>query len=859
MHEGLSVTRGRRIGNPAKKPKPNSVATHNGTQSDKKEKPIPKEHAPPKDSTAVKRKPMICESDSDEGGEPVRKPTTIKTEAVATNPGSAQKAPAAGVSSQAKQTPQEVKQEKKDSAAKAKPEVKKEVTKEAKPEVKKEVKLEAKKDAKKDLKTEIKSEIKNNVKPEVKNEVKGKPKKEVEVAVKQEVKEEEEEEEEMDDDSVSEEDDDEDYDSPEPPPNKKKGGKVESAKKPGVKRGRAKEESEEEEEELKTPKAKKPATSKSTKSTKSKGVVSKQTPATKQSSAKVKKEKEVKEVWKWWEEAPHPEGVKWLTLEHKGPYFPPLYESLPDEVHFYYDGKPMKLSLDAEEAATFFAKMLDHDYTKRDIFCQNFFNDWKKEMTSQEARVITDFTKCDFAEMHKHFKDLSEARKAKSKEEKKALKAENEKIQEEYGWCIIDGHKEKIGNFKIEPPGLFRGRGDHPKQGKIKKRVQPEEIIINIGKGAQVPVPPAGHKWKSVQHDNKVTWLVSWTESIQGAIKYVMLNPTSRLKGEKDWCKYETARKLKDCIETIREQYIEDWKSKEMKVRQRAVAVYFIDKLALRAGNEKDADESADTVGCCSLRVEHIKLHEELEGKEFVVEFDFLGKDSIRYYNKIPVEKQVFKNLSLFMKGKEPGDDLFDRLTTTTLNKHLSELMPGLTAKVFRTYNASITLQAQLDKLTNADDPAPSKLLAYNRANRAVAILCNHQRAAPKNFTQQMSNLQAKLNAKDDTIAEVKKDIKDLQKEAKATKDSKILKQLESKQKRLAQLEDQRQKLEVQATDKEENKEIALGTSKLNYLDPRITVSWCKKWEIPIEKVYNRTQRDKFAWAIDMADETFVF
>lgn len=50
------------------------------------------------------------------------------------------------------------------------------------------------------------------------------------------------------------------------------------------------------------------------------------------------------------------------------------------------------------------------------------------------------------------------------------------------------------------------------------------------------------------------------------------------------------------------------------------------------------------------------------------------------------------------------------------------------------------------------------------------------KRAAPKNFTQQMSNLQAKLNAKDETIAEVKKDIKDLQKEAKATKDSKILK-----------------------------------------------------------------------------------
>ena len=57
----------------------------------------------------------------------------------------------------------------------------------------------------------------------------------------------------------------------------------------------------------------------------------------------------------------------------------------------------------------------------------------------------------------------------------------------------------------------------------------------------------------------------------------------------------------------------------------------------------------------------------------------------------------------------------------------------------------------------------------------------------------------------------------------------------------------------------EENKEIALGTSKLNYLDPRISVAWCKKWEVPVEKIYNKSQRDKFAWAIDMAGEDFVF
>ena len=32
----------------------------------------------------------------------------------------------------------------------------------------------------------------------------------------------------------------------------------------------------------------------------------------------------------------------------------------------------------------------------------------------------------------------------------------------------------------------------------------------------------------------------------------------------------------------------------------------------------------------------------------------------------------------------------------TTLNKRLAEFMPGLSAKVFRTYNASVTLQKEL-------------------------------------------------------------------------------------------------------------------------------------------------------------------
>ncbi|XP_074997163.1 DNA topoisomerase I, mitochondrial isoform X2 [Calonectris borealis] len=634
-------------------------------------------------------------------------------------------------------------------------------------------------------------------------------------------------------------------------PRKEKKQKIKEKKPEGEmkeKRKKSKEKSEEEETPGKTRKRK----------SKEEGEEKNNKKAKKEEKEEEKKEK-AENKWKWWEEEKKEDGVKWTQLEHRGPYFAPLYEPLPDDVQFYYDGKPLKLSLATEEIATFYAKMLDHEYTTKEIFQNNFFNDWRKEMTSKEQKIIKDLDKCDFREIHKYFVDKSEARKALSKEDKQKLKEEADKIQEEYGYCILDGHREKIGNFKTEPPGLFRGRGDHPKMGMLKKRIMPEDVIINCSKDSKIPKPPEGHKWKEVRFDNTVTWLASWTENIQNTLKYIMLNPSSKLKGEKDWQKYEVARRLKDVVHKIRSQYRADWKSKEMKKRQRAVALYFIDKLALRAGNEKEEGETADTVGCCSLRVEHIKLHDKLDGQEHVVEFDFLGKDSIRYYNKVSVEKLVFKNLQLFMKNKDPADDLFDRLNTSILNRHLQSLMDGLTAKVFRTYNASITLQEQLKALTNSEDNVAGKLLSYNRANRAVAILCNHQRSTPKTFEKSMQNLQTKIDAKKQQVEEAQQELKKAEDEFEDTKDAKAEANVEKKKKLLKRLEEQLAKLNVQATDKEENKQIALGTSKLNYLDPRISIAWCKKFGVPIEKIYNKTQREKFAWAIDMADEDFEF
>merc|ERR1711878_177490 len=151
----------------------------------------------------------------------------------------------------------------------------------------------------------------------------------------------------------------------------------------------------------------------------------------------------------------------------------------------------------------------------------------------------------------------------------------------------------------------------------------------------------------------------------------------------------------------------------------------------------------------------------------------------------------VFKNLKLFKENKKEEDDLFDRLNTSILNQYLQQLMEGLTAKVFRTYNASFTLQQQLDELTDPSDNVAAKMLSYNRANREVAILCNHQRAVPKTFDKSMENLAAKIEAKQDAIKEAEKQFKSAKKAYKNGGNATDKAILEKKKKMLERLMEQ--------------------------------------------------------------------
>ncbi|KAK7810996.1 hypothetical protein U0070_024174 [Myodes glareolus] len=92
-----------------------------------------------------------------------------------------------------------------------------------------------------------------------------------------------------------------------------------------------------------------------------------------------------------------------------------------------------------------------------------------------------------------------------------------------------------------------------------------------------------------------------------------------------------------------------------------------------------------------------------------------------------------------------------------------------------------------------------------------------------------MMNLQSKIAANKPQIADARRDLKSAKADAKVMKDAKTKKVVESKKKAVQRQEGQLMTLEVQATDGEENKQIALGTSELNYLDPRNKVAWCNK------------------------------
>ena len=511
---------------------------------------------------------------------------------------------------------------------------------------------------------------------------------------------------------------------------------------------------------------------------------------------------------------------KWDKLKHNGVLFPDEYKQ--HYTPIIVNGKKIVLNKEAEEYATIYSKYMNTEYIKNKIFNINFWEDWKEIVDNKEIKKLED---CNFNLIYNYTQKKKEKENEKNKEEKKKEKEEKDIINEKYKYAYINDIKVKVSNYKVEPPGLFLGRGKHPKLGKIKKRIMSEDIILNIGENEVIPKLEKGRNWKSIIHDNTVEWIAAWKDNITGKIKYIWLAD----KSVNDKKKYDLVQKLKKKIGKIRKQIQIDLKDGNIEKRQLATSIYLIDLLALRVGNEKNEDQ-ADTVGVSTLRKEHIKLLEDNK-----IKLKFLGKDSVEYKNEVLVEEEIYENLKEFIKDKKEDDQIFDKISPIEINEYLKSFMKNLTAKLFRTYNATNLFEIEINKIIkkykdyDKKDRIQLLIKEYNKANLKVAITLNHQKNISKGFNDNIIKIEQKIKELEDKYNEVSDNKKD-------------------------KIKEKIKKLKDNKKEKIQTKNLSLSTSKINYIDPRITFYFSNELDVPIEKLFTKTLIDKYMWASDISD-----
>ena len=541
--------------------------------------------------------------------------------------------------------------------------------------------------------------------------------------------------------------------------------------------------------------------------------------------------------------------MKWKKLQHNGILFPPEYEK--QGITIKIKGETINLDINQEEMVYQWAKKKDTPYAQDKIFQKNFTGDFAKTLDSKFKKIS--YEEIDFSNAYKIVDKEKDLKEMMTKEDRKALavkrKELREKLKIKYGIAIMDGKEVEVGNYMAEPPGIFIGRGEHPLRGKWKPRVTAKDVTLNLGKDAK---KPEGN-WGKIIHDNDSMWLASWMDFLTQKRKYVWLADTAGLKQDRDKEKYEKAVKLGNEIEKIKDRIVKDMKSKDPKINKISTACYLIYRTAMRVGDEKDPDE-ADTVGATTLRKEHIKITAN------TIEFDFLGKDSVRWQETVVAEghdKQFHENLKKIIEKKKPKEEIFEDITSRHVNQYYSGIVKGLTAKVFRTYLATTVVKKYLVKHDNIKGKTPNEKLYHAKlANLEAAMMCNHKRTIPKTYelTLQKKRDSIKKLEKEQVWKKTQETLKKVE-----SKESKTDTQKKSKTKRIKTLNEQikkqkskhkerLEKLELQLDLSEKTKDYAIGTSLRNYIDPRVFKAWTEEVGAEWEKLYTAALQKKFLW-----------
>jgi DNA topoisomerase-1 len=476
------------------------------------------------------------------------------------------------------------------------------------------------------------------------------------------------------------------------------------------------------------------------------------------------------------------------------------------------------------------------------------------------------------------------AKEQLSKEERKALAAERkvkrEALKEKYGHATVNGERVELANYVAEPSSIFMGRGRHPLRGKWKEGPRQHDITLNLS--PDTPRPPGD--WAEIVWEPESFWVARWRDKLSGRLKYVWLHDSAPLKQEREAAKFDQALALSENLEQVREQIQRDLDDVDTKRRMVATACYLIDVLCLRVGDEKDADE-ADTVGATTLRPEHVKLQ-----GDGTTEFSFLGKDSVQWNKRISLPPTVRRNLEELIEDARPSSSsantqrraarnkpqIFPRIGSSDVNAYLSEIVPGLTAKVFRTHHATEVVRQSLEESgVQADDPEYKKWGAVALANYEAAVLCNHSKQAPANWRERRQKakereerLEERLQLRRTQYREAEEALKLVRQEAREKKAAaktsaqrekvkvRYDKRVERAKKKVATTRDRYDRARA-ALDKAKIKDAVtakkrtwnLGTSLKSYIDPRAVYVWGQAVDYDvIECYYPALLRRKFAW-----------
>jgi DNA topoisomerase-1 len=557
-------------------------------------------------------------------------------------------------------------------------------------------------------------------------------------------------------------------------------------------------------------------------------------------------------------------GRKWDSIIQRGPYFSEImhpYEHLGASLSLKSNPK-IKYTLNPieEKIAQFYVKRMVSEagdnitvrYTttnKRDttkqkkgfnIFNINFWEDFKTYLSPEAKKILirdpepipkldpetkksyidevsTNFLNIDWSDLIRLHLLQIEKNKENTKDKDQKAKQDAEKMAE-YGYATINGVPlQKLANFSVEKSGLFFGLGVNPLVGKIKKEVLPEDVTLNIGENDPIPDPPLGHQWgkDKIVHKHDLEWLASWKDNVTGRIKYVWFSQEGAFKAQSDIKKYEKARKLHSQVNLIREAYMNDAKSANLTRLQLGTVLYLIDHFGIRVGNEKDEDEAA-TVGATTLLVGNVNLDTENH-----VIFDFLGKDSVRFYKDLEVDPVIFKNFKNLTEGKAKIKEIFHQIKSEDINEYLKKFDKDFSAKVFRTRLASDIMYHAL-KGVKIPDKATNKIIKLNfvKANAEVAEVLNHARTPSKKANEALEKLKTDL-----AEARIKKETKKIQT---------LTQNIESKENVMT---------------------VAINTSLGNYIDPRLVVSWTKTQKVEPSAIYTKTLLNKFKWAVESTED----